>query len=235
MTNYPKTVILTRPLKQARAFATELEAAAPGRFDIMTAPLLEICPVSASVDPAVAQAVLFTSVNGVEQAIAQFSDLPGKALCVGDKCARAAQSLGFSALSAAGAVSDLIALAAREYRTEAPPMLHLRGRHSTGDLAQTLTLRGLPTEQAVIYDQHALPFPEDMRAKCAGRAVILPIFSPRTAVILAQQTAGWDLSLATAICLSPGVARKLENWNPDQIVTVQNPTAQEMLNAILST
>jgi uroporphyrinogen-III synthase len=201
----PKTLLLTRPAPQARAFAAALEAALPGRFAPVFAPLIAIAPLPAPVDLDGVQALLFTSANGVEQFAARCPDRSLPALCVGAMTAAAARTAGFAARPAGGDVHALARLAVRAYVPGAGALLHLRGRHAAGDLTGLLAAAGVPARAAEIYDQRAVPAPPEATALlAAGRADVLTLFSARTARIFADQAAaaGWPLAAGTAVSLS---------------------------------
>jgi uroporphyrinogen-III synthase len=201
----PKTLLLTRPEPQARAFAAELEAALPGRFTPVLAPLIAIAPLPAPLDLDGVQALLFTSANGVEQFAARCSDRSLPALCVGAMTAAAATRAGFAARAADGNVEALARLAAETHVSGAGAMLHLRGRHAAGDLTGLLAAAGVPARAAEIYDQRAVAISREAAALLAtGRAEVLTFFSARTARIFADQAAAarWPLAAATAVALS---------------------------------
>jgi uroporphyrinogen-III synthase len=68
------------------------------------------------------------------------------------------------------------------------PLLHLRGEHSVGDVASRLTKGGLDCREQVIYRQSPLGLTDEANTVLASKAlIILPIFSPRSARLLAEQ------------------------------------------------
>lgn len=173
--------LLTRPEAQSRAFAAEL----PG-IEVLIAPILRIAPVD--FDPARAEAAVgfvFTSANAVPFAGAARGR---PALCVGAQTADAARAAGFAVIEGPGDAEGLLPLlAGRE------DWLHLHGRHRA---------RELPVPGMAVYDQIAEPLTAVANdAIMAARPLILPIFSPRSAVLLSEALAD-ALAPVTAVAIS---------------------------------
>lgn len=162
--------LLTRPEAQSRAFAAEF----PGS-EVLIAPILRIEPIE--FDPARADAAvafIFTSANAVPFA----GPSRGRpALCVGTQTADAARAAGFAVIAGPGDAEGLMPLlAGRE------TWLHLHGRHRA---------RELPVPGMAVYDQIAQDLSARARAAIMGsRPVILPLFSPRSALLLSRAMAG---------------------------------------------
>jgi len=131
--------------------------------------------------------LIFTSANGVAAYLAAQGPKTLPCYTVGDATAHAAQEAGLRATSAGG---DAEALIARIMADNAPgPMLHLRGAHARGDIAERLSAQGCPVSQAIVYHQHAQPLSDQAASLLLGdRPVILPLFSPRSATLLANAT-----------------------------------------------
>lgn len=204
MATQSRPLLITRPQAQAEAFAAALEAAQPGRWDPVIAPLLTIEPTGAKVDTDGIEAVIFTSANAVSGMTSPGKNLP--ALCVGPATTRAAAEAGFDAYMVAGDVQGLIeALTAGDHRG---PLLHLRGRYTTLDLVEALKDTGVELRSAVVYDQVAQPLPEGVReAIRTGTIADVTLFSRRTAQVFAAQ-----LALPPGLrchCLSKAVAEAL--------------------------
>lgn len=226
-------LILTRPAAQARRFAAAVEERVPGRFDIHVAPVLEIVPVAAAPDLGGLSALLFTSENGVRQ----FADRWGRrdipALCVGARSAEAAKNAGIGKVpSADGDAGDLAALV-RRVLPEGARILHLRGRHSTGALAEDLTVAGYDARDCVLYDQKPRALPADVRRLLgSSRRLLLPLFSPRTARLLAAGLGDLRPAGATALCLSDAVAETLPDGVFSEVAIAARPDAAAMLDRI---
>lgn len=231
----PRTLLLTRPQAQSEAFAAALEAALPGRFRAVIAPVLRIAPVDAAIDLAGAQALLFTSANGVAVFAARSParDLP--AWCVGAMTAAAARAAGFAALSADGDVAGLAALARREARPGAGELVHVRGRHAAGDLTGRLAAAGVPARALELYDQAPVEIGAAARALLArGGIEVLTAFSPRSAALFARAAAaaGWDLGGATLVALSAAADAAHDRPEPGRRVVAPAPTRAGMIAAL---
>ena len=111
------------------------------------------------------------------------------------------------------------------------PAVFCRGVHSRGDLAGGLRERGLEVDEAVIYDQQALPLASAARKLLAGQApVIAPVFSPRTAALLSGHG---DISAPlTIIAMSAAVAGALGEAAETEVVP--SPTSEAMQAAVLA-
>jgi uroporphyrinogen-III synthase len=173
--------------------------------------------------------LILTSEHGA-QAVARLGLPAGlPVFCVGAQTAAAAIRAGLAA-QVAGADAD--ALVARLLELRPPgPLLHLRGEHARGDIATRLTAAGLPTKEAVVYRQAALPLTAPARALLsADTAVVLPLFSPRSAEILAAQ--GPFAARLHAVAMSPAVARAAGTLGCTTLVTASAPDGPAMCHAV---
>jgi len=232
----PRTLLLTRPERQAAEFAAALEAAAPGRFRAIAAPVIGIVPVDAPLGLDDATGLIFTSANGVEQFARRSDrrDLP--AYCVGEMTAAAARDAGLTARSADGDVAALAELVAATHG-DAGPLVHVRGRHAAGDLAAQLASAGIAVRGAGIYDQVPLAIGgEAARLLAAGKADAVAVFSPRSARIFAAacRDHGWDLSATVTAALSPAADSELGCLRPAARVVAARPTREAMIAALKS-
>jgi uroporphyrinogen-III synthase len=192
-------IAITRALPDAERSAARLRelGAKP-----IVAPLLEIVPRAYSADMSGAQALLFTSANGVRAAQAlRESALP--VLAVGDATARTAIEAGFANVrSAKGDVAALAAMAAATLDPKAGALVHVSGADVAGDLVGALRRAGFDARRVVVYEARvvdALPEaymqPLDMVAFHSARA--------------ARAFAGFGAPNAPqliAACISPAVA-----------------------------
>ena len=175
-------VLITRPEPQASRFASDLRARYGDRIVPIVSPLLSLAILHPTLPTGPFGAVVLTSETGA-RAAAGYHDLPKRAYCVGDRTAQVARALGFDAESAAGDVDQLFHLL-RDQSDDAP-FLHLRAREARGDLVARLSAAGVPAQDAVVYAQEVT----DLTAEAVtvlsgpGPAVIVPLFSPRTAKI----------------------------------------------------
>jgi uroporphyrinogen-III synthase len=209
-------LLVTRPREDADAFAAALAARG---IETVIEPMLEIVDLSgpplARED---AQAVLFTSVNGVRALqrrnqgdLSPFIDLP--ALTVGDASAGAARAAGFRRVdSAAGDVEALASLVMARLSPGDGPLLHIAGSRVAGDLAGRLTAGGFAMRRAAIYDARKATALSagTLEALRHRRIDALTFFSPRTAtafVTLCRDAGVLPLLADTvALCLSQAVA-----------------------------
>ncbi len=226
---------MTRPQDQSEAFAEALEAALPGRFRAVIAPVLRIAPIDAAIDLAGAQALLFTSANGVSSFAARSAERGLPAWCVGAMTAQAARAAGFVARSADGDVAGLAALVRGAARPGAGDVVHVRGRHAAGDLAGRLAAAGVPARALELYDQIPAEIGEPARAMLArGEISVLTAFSPRSAALFASaaETAGWDLRGATLVALSAAADAAHGGAEPGRRVVAAVPTRDGMIAAL---
>lgn len=181
---YDATLLLTRPQAGSRRFAEQVRAAL-GPVDIVIAPMMEIEFQGLPPWVGAARTVLFTSINGVETWARSGLDCTAICFCVGAATAQAARDIGFAAHSSAGdlehMVPDVIAAKPPE------PVVHIHGHHTRGDLAGALRKAGYDAQGVVGYYQRLLPLPDEARELLMGdRAVIVPLFSPRSAAQFAK-------------------------------------------------
>ncbi|KIC20503.1 uroporphyrinogen-III synthase [Leisingera sp. ANG-Vp] len=222
-------LLMTRPLAAAESFVAGLPDAECADMQVIYAPLIEIRPANAPVLLRDAEAVIFTSANGVAAASRETAArLP--AFCVGQRTAKAAAAEGWEA-SCLGTCADELVAALASQCPEAP-LLHLRGAHARGEIAQRLTDAGLICREQVVYDQVLLPLPEEAQAAIAAQNdVIVPLFSPRTARHFANLCGdGANLHL---IALSQAVAGPLKGLKCKTLRVSRAPDAQAMGEAVL--
>lgn len=216
-------ILLTRPEKASRRFAAQLREAL-GSVEVVISPLLQISPLVQSVDLSGVVALVFTSAHAVP------FGAPGmRCYCVGDATARAAKAAGMQAISAG---SDATGLSRRILADgETGPLLHIRGAHSRGQVAQTLTDAGCQTREIVAYDQVARPLSDTAKALLGGESpVIVPVFSPRTAEIFSESANAGPNAWCAA--LSDAVAEKIENIPSERIRICSVPNAAAMSETV---
>lgn len=167
----PRPILLmTRPGDDSERTAARIGA------DVIVAPILQIVPVDHD-GAALARApgLVFTSAHAVASAG------PGRgrpAICVGERTGQVARDAGFAVIQGAGTADSLVPLIA----ASPVPLVHPHGRH----LAQRLAVPGV-----VVYDQRPQPLTVRARAALMGaRPVVVPVYSPRSARLLAGMAAG---------------------------------------------
>lgn len=201
-------VLLTRPAAQSDRFAADLRARLPGA-DITISPLLAPEYLRPALPEGPHAAVIFTSETGVAAAKG-LDGLPNLAWCVGERTAAAAQAAGFRTVTGGGDAALLVQAMIQAMRDAPPPagrLIHLRGREARGDVAQRLWDAGLPCDEAVVYAQQAQPLsPRAQMLLEDSLPIIVPLFSPRSALVFAKRARGARAPLWIA-ALSPAVAK----------------------------
>lgn len=228
----PLPVLLTRPSDRGDRFAADLAARFGDAVVPVSSPMMAPVFLAPDWPDAPYSSLILTSETGVEAA-ALLRDagraLPARAICVGDRTAQAAEAAGFAAASAQGDAEALIAMVLEG--ADDGPFLHLRGRDARGDIAPRLTAKGRPAHAAVVYAQDPLPLTDRARALLAGDApVVVPLFSPRSADLLAAQGPFTAPLLVAAI--SPAAAARASALRPDRLETALRPDAAAMMEAL---
>jgi len=228
-------VLVTRPQAQAERFAARLAERLPEARAVLS-PLLAIAPVALEAPMPDARGLIFTSENAVAAFAGQNDrrDLP--VWCVGARTAAAALRAGFSRVrSAAAGGGDADALLEQLLRQRpSGPLLHLRGAHSRGDLADRLTAAGLPCSSVVVYDQPALSLTPPAVALLSGDSpVLLPLFSPRSARLFldAAETVTAPLH---PVAISPAVAGVWHAVRAEDVRIAARPDAEAMMDALVA-
>lgn len=221
------TLLLTRPRVASERFAAACRDEIGRDIPVLISPVLDIRPIAVEVDPSEVGTFLFTSENGVTSLAGQ-SDLRGAtALCVGDRTAEAAKAAGLTARSAGGDVEALLALVCQDRPAE--PLVHIRGAHAAGDLAGRLSGAGIAVSEVVAYDQLPMALSPEARALLAGgQPVVLPLFSPRSAALLRDETGSGNQKL-TIVAISHAVASA---WGNAGAVVARHPDAVSMIREV---
>lgn len=223
-------LLLTRPEPQARGFAEAARARLGADLDVVISPLLRIEPLPLDPDPARFDGLVFTSRNGVAAFAAASAVRALPAWCVGDATARAAAAEGLAARSAAGTLDDLAVTLRRE--AAGLSLLQLRGRHVAGDLAARVGPAGPRITEAILYEQHPQPLTPSARAALSGsEPLLVPLFSPRSAGLMAPEIANARAPLHIA-AMSPAVAEMLPVQARGGAVLAPMPNAEGMLRAL---
>jgi len=228
--------LLTRPAAQGDRFARALRARFGAGIEIIDSPLLAPRFLTPALPARRFQALIFTSQTGVEayRRIAADPALVGvrQAWCVGDRTAAAAREAGLATLSAQG---DAAALAQAIASARPPgPLLHLRGQEVRGDLAASLESAGIETYSAIVYAQAAQPLTVPaVVALQVEAALLVPLFSPRTAALFAAATRQIDLRARLWLAsLSPAVAAATGDLPCAGHVIAARPDAAAMITSL---
>jgi uroporphyrinogen-III synthase len=233
--------IVTRPRDDA---APLMHALAERGIDALLAPMLTIRPAPQAARHLAerltgAQAVLFTSANGVRAFAAASPRRELPVLAVGDASAAAARIAGFrSVASADGDIEDLAALVAAHLSPQAGALVHAAGTTVAGDLAGKLTALGFTVHRATLYE--AVPAealdPETAAAMRRGETAAALFFSPRTAATFVRLAAAAGVGDAcrpmVAVALSPAVAAALAALSWQAVRVAARPVQADLLAAL---
>jgi uroporphyrinogen-III synthase len=233
--------IVTRPRDDAAALVSALAARGVAA---LLAPMLTIRPAPDAARLlaerlAGAQAVLFTSANGVRAFAAASTRRELPVLAVGDASAAAARIAGFrSVASAGGDLADLVELVSAHLSPQGGALLHAAGATLAGDLAGALAARGFTVHRATLYEAipaAALP-PEAEAAMRRGEAAAALFFSPRTATTFVRLAAAAGVGDACraimAVALSPAVASALGELSWRALRVASRPGQDDLLAAL---
>ena len=221
------TVLLTRPLAQSARFAADLLARFPG-LQIVTSPLLTPAFLA---PPIPAFTALILTSETAARAASRLIPPNTHAFCVGHQTANAARAGGFTTTSADGDGDALFTL----LTTLKPqvPLLHLHGRHTTGDLASRLNFAGIETFSVIAYEQSLTPLtPAAVQLLLSTTPKLAPVFSPRSARALADECARIHATAPlTIIAISPAAAAP---FPAARTLIAATPDAPAMLVALSS-
>jgi uroporphyrinogen-III synthase len=230
----PVPLLLTRPEAQGASFADDLRARFADQVRVVKTPLMAPRFFAPALPGGPYTALIITSQTGVEAYVrlgAATAGLPREVYCVGERTAAAARDAQLSPVLLAQDAADLI----DQIKALRPTgkLLHLRGRDARGDVRHHLNSAGIDTDEAVVYAQAQQPLTPDAVSVLRDKdAVIVPLFSPRTAAIFAAEVrriGGFSPLFVAAI--SGEVALELAVISP-QVRVAMKPDAAAMLDAL---
>lgn len=220
-------LLLTRPEEASRRFLAACEARRGGAIPAILSPVMEIRRLDVRLGEPPG-ALILTSENGAARAgELGLGALP--AWCVGPRTAAVAQGEGFRVTQAGPDAEGLVAaiLAARP----AGRLLHLRGEHARGDIAGRLREAGLKADEAVAYRQEPLAPTAEARVALDGpEPLVVPLFSPRSAVLLAAWTPRAPLHV---MAISDAVAEAARPLGPESVRVARSPAGEAMVEVTL--
>ncbi len=232
-------VLITRAEQDAQRLARTLDARG---IQTLIESLMMVRPVTQStqsLEPFLvgAQAVLFTSANGVRAFAAATGRRDFRVFAVGDATAAAALSVGFEQpVSAGGNVEDLAGRVIASLKPADGPVIHAAGSVTAGDLAGLLGAAGFALRRAVLYEAVPVTQLSDAAARALTRGDIAAamFFSPRNAATFVRLAAGMRdyLTPVSAVALSAAVASTLEALPWRRIVTAESPNEAAMLKTL---
>jgi len=219
-------LLITRPHEAAVRFAAGLSQDIRTRAKIVISPLLEIVPTDAQPDLAPYGGVIFTSSNAVE--LAPHGNQMA-AYCVGHVTAQRAEAAGWEICAETETAEQLISQ--MEKISPAGPLLHLAGKYRRGEVAERLTALGIATDVLVLYDQRPVELSDQAQALLKGEgAVVVPLFSPRSAAQFLDQIA--HLHNVIIVAMSDAVAQCCREMGARRILVAVSPTGQEMRRSL---
>lgn len=223
-----KRVAITRALPEAERTAERVRARGA---EAIVAPLLTIVPCAYNTNTEGAQALLFTSSNGVRAFPDVRSARDRVVLAVGEATAAAARTAGFTDVrSADGDVRALAALAKASLDPAKGKLIHIAGDHVAGDLGGALRAAGFIVERRLAYaSRAAIELPEAL----TGPLDIVLFHSARAAETFIALGAPHAAEL-TAGCISASVAEAAGKTNWKRIVTAFRPREDDLLTATLT-
>lgn len=219
-------VAITRTAPEADATAERVRAR--GAEPVITM-LIQNAPCAFNTNLSGAQALVFTSTNGVAAFAGATSARNINVLTVGDATAHAARVAGFKAVrSANGDVETLSALIRQTLDPDGGTILHVAGTHVAGDLAGDLSRARFTYERRVAFDSiavsalpEALLQPIDIVLFHSARAA--EIYAALGAPHAAERIAG---------CLSPNIADAARRSTWKQIIVAPAPREEALLTAL---
>lgn len=216
---------MTRPEQASRRFVKQLDPNLVEKVLLVVSPLMRISPTGDALPLDGIKGLIATSMNGVDAVSNATSrrDLP--VYCVGSATTRTARLAGWSAHNMGRNAGELVnALATHQ---PVAPLLHVRGQHSRGHVADRLSQSGLVTKETVAYAQRAIPMSATVSEQLEGAAhVIAPVFSPRSAKLLSAACRFGEFHVAA---MSPAVAAELADRQDWCIETASSPDAHAMV------
>jgi uroporphyrinogen-III synthase len=219
-------LLLTRPEAQSRRVLADVQDAMGVEVACLISPVQEIETREVAVKLDGYAGLILTSVNGVAAA----PDLTGRRVhCVGARTGEAAADRGADV----GVVAlDAARLVERILETGVPaPLLHLRGEHARGEIAQTLSSAGIETHEAVVYAQQAVAMGADALRLIRGDGpLVLPLYSPRSARLVGQ--AARPGPQVHVIALSQAVAQEYAAVTGQDAEICESPEGHVMIERI---
>ena len=177
------TLLLTRPHAASQRFARQVVDQL-GEIRIEISPLIDIDFLDLNEEPN-AQTIVFTSRNGVDAWSRACFTTRASCFCVGEATADAARAIGFDPKVSGGTVEHLVS----DVQNAKPSgeILHVHGRHTRGGLVDRLRAKGFKSQSLIAYEQSLKELSTSARDLLQGGAsVIVPLFSPRSALQFAS-------------------------------------------------
>ena len=232
MTNNPdqKNVILllTRPQDGNEQFCLKIKHLLQ-KCEILDNPIQKIEFLPALSEVKKNSVLIFTSINGLRSA-EKYNLINKKCFVVGENTKRVATSLGYEVLGFSSNQENLLKLIKSNKPSE--NMVHIRGKHTVGNLCDSLKRSAVSCMDIVGYNQKPLKIRKKTLQKIqSGRPVILPIFSSRSAKLIESNV---DLTGFNVVVISEAVAKTLTGIELGELVISKKPDLNSMQEATLA-
>jgi uroporphyrinogen-III synthase len=234
-----KRVLVTRPRDEAEALAAQLEVMG---FEPLIEPLIDIRSIAdARIDWTNAQAVAFTSANGVRADAVASLPRSLTVFAVGKATAVAARAAGFgTVIEGSGTVEGLASLVVEHCQPVEGKVIHVSGSVVARDFSALLSASGLTVERAMVYEAvPAISLVSQTLDRLVHNTVDIALFfSPRTARTFVSLMTGAGLAdkmiSVTALTLSEAVAGALSPLVFATTMVAERPTTESLLAQLTS-
>jgi len=231
------TILITRPEPEA----SELEATLKQLgYQTLVDSMLHIGLLAPGpVDFSAAQALVFTSANGVRgtENLSTPTSLP--AYVVGSATAKAAQQANFNNIHVSnGDALELCRNIEKELDPAQGPLIHLTGKHTAIDIQHALRTKGFCVKKHVVYEaKPARQFAPETQQALDNRAIqSVLFFSPRSAAIFAKLLQDNKQTIIcrsmTAICFSQNIAGALQGTTWKELQVAKRPQMECLLSLL---
>ena len=232
MTNNPDQenviLLLTRPLGGNERFCLKIKHLLYN-CEILDNPIqkIDFLPSLSKVNKN--SVLIFTSANGL-RAAKKHNLINKKCFVVGANTKKIAVSFGYDVLGFSKDQENLLKLIKSKKPTES--MVHIRGKHTVGNLCDALKRNQFSCLDIIGYNQEPLKIKKQNLQKIhSGRPVILPIFSSRSAELLQSNL---DLTGFNVIAISEAVAKIITGVELGELVISKKPDLSSMQEATLA-
>ena len=232
MTNNPDQenviLLLTRPLGGNERFCLKIKHLLYS-CEILDNPIqkIDFLPSLSKVNKN--SVLIFTSANGL-RAAKKHNLINKKCFVVGENTKKIAISFGYDVLGFSKDQENLLKLIKSKKPTES--MVHIRGKHTVGNLCDALKRNQFSCLDIIGYNQEPLKIKKQNLQKIhSGRPVILPIFSSRSAELLQSNL---DLTGFNVIAISEAVAKIVTGVELGELVISKKPDLNSMQEATLA-
>ncbi len=216
------SLLLTRPRASAERFVASLDSALLKRANVCISPLIEIVEKDPVPDLGAYAGVIITSAHGVA-----FGPMGAgrSAYCVGETTAKAAQARGWR-VKCQEQTADILAETICHKKVRGP-LAHLAGAYRRGEMAERLAGTNIKVDVFTLYDQVLKSLSDEAQRMLSWELpVIVPLFSPRTAMQFAQEAI--ETRGVVVVAISPAAAEPLKDIEVGKIEIAAAPTGDEM-------